>query len=329
MWYHLVIHRTAHTRSSRIRNTRSVEPLRRFQIKERDNMTKNIFLLFVLGLVGCSSGGSGSGSSGPAGPTAFKQWSQVTPKSTVQAAGGFTYVSGYSAYQSPGGALVTATLDANRYISILTLQTPLSSISFNTANGDTISSSVYSTAFVAYNKAQTTAAIFANPYAAGWEYQTFGVWGGYGNFSVAASSNAASVGSATPASGMPTAGIAMFSGVAGGIFATPSGASYLTTAAMAASVDFGSRVVGFATRGTVATSTFTTLSGSAPALDLTGRFAINAGTSQFSGPVVSAGGMTGGASGQFYGPNANEIGGSFGVANASIGAMIGGFGGRR
>ncbi len=294
-------------------------------------MTKNIILLCVASLAGCSGGGGGSGgsSSGAVGPTPFKQWSQVTPKSTVQATGGYTYVSGYGAYQSPGGALVTATLDANRYISILTLQTPLSSVSFNTAVGDTISSSVYSTAFVAYNKAQTAAAIFANPYAAGWEYQTFGVWGNNGSFSVAATSNAASVGAATPASGMPTAGTAMFNGVAGGIFATPSGASYLTTAAMAASVDFGSRVVGFATAGTVATSTYTTASTSAPALNLTGRFAINPGTSQFSGSVVSAGGMTGGASGQFYGPNANEIGGSFGVANASIGAMIGGFGGKR
>jgi len=300
-------------------------------MNKRDNMTKNIFLLCVLSLVGCGGGGGGGSSSSGAsgGTTPFKQWSQVTPKSTVQATGGFTYVSGYSSYQSPGGALVTATLDSNRYISILTLQTPLSSASFNTAAGDTISSSVYSTAFVAYNKAQTAAAIFANPYAAGWEYQTFGVWGGYGNFSVAASSNATSVGSATPATGMPTAGTAMFTGVAGGIFATPSGASYLTTASMAASVDFGARVVGFATGGTVATSTFTTTSTSAPALNLVGRFAINPGTSQFSGSVVSSGGMSGGASGQFYGPNANEIGGSFGVANASIGAMIGGFGGKR
>ena len=142
-------------------------------------MTKNIFLLCVLSLVGCGGGGGGGSSSSGAsgGTTPFKQWSQVTPKSTVQATGGFTYVSGYSSYQSPGGALVTATLDSNRYISILTLQTPLSSASFNTAAGDTISSSVYSTAFVAYNKAQTAAAIFANPYAAGWEYQTFGVWG--------------------------------------------------------------------------------------------------------------------------------------------------------
>jgi hypothetical protein len=121
----------------------------------------------------------------------------------------------------------------------------------------------------------------------------------------------------------------MFTGVAGGIFATPSGATYLTTASMAASVDFGARVVGFATGGTVATSTYTTTSTAAPALNLTGRFAINPGTSQFSGSVVSAGGMSGGASGQFYGPNANEIGGSFGVANASIGAMLGGFGGKR
>ena len=293
-------------------------------------MTKNIILLSVLSLVGCGGGGGGGGGSGgSAGPTPFKQWSLVTPNSTVQAVGGYTYVSGYGAYQSTSGAVATATLDANRSISILTLQTPLSFVTFNTAIGDTISSSVYSTAFVAYNKAQTSAAIFANPYAAGWEYQTFGVWGNNGNFSVTATSNAASVGSATPASGMPASGTAMFTGVAGGMFATPSGASYLTTAAMAASVDFGSRVIGFATGNTVATSVYTTVSASAPALNLAGKLAINPGTSQFSGSVASAGGMSGLASGQFYGPNANEIGGTFGVANASIGAMIGGFGGKR
>ncbi len=294
-------------------------------------MTKNIFLLCVLSLVGCGGGGGGGGggSSVSNGPTPFKQWSQATPNSTVQAVGGYTYVSGSRAYQSPGGAMATVTLDANRYISMLTLQTPLSSMSFSTANGDTIISSVNSSALVALNKAQTAAAIFANPYAAGWEYQTFGVWGGYGNFSVAASSNAASVGSPTPASGMPTAGTAMFTGVAGGIFVTPSGASYLTTASMAASVDFGARVVGFATGGTVATSSNTTLSVSAPALNLAGKFTINPGTSQFGGSVVSAGGMSGSASGNFYGPNANEIGGTFGVANSSIGVMLGGFGGKR
>jgi hypothetical protein len=63
---------------------------------------------------------------------------------------------------------------------------------------------------------------------------------------------------------------------------------------------------------------------------LTGNLTDAAGTNSFSGTVNSAGytTMTGNAGGQFYGPNAQEIGGVFMVKSGNYG-YIGGFGGKK
>jgi hypothetical protein len=39
--------------------------------------------------------------------------------------------------------------------------------------------------------------------------------------------------------------------------------------------------------------------------------------------------MTGNMVGQFYGPAANEVGGTFSVQYPNIGTLVGGFGGKR
>ena len=293
---------------------------------------KKLTTLLCVAIVGCGGGGGGGGSSSSGGgaPTPFTSWSQIVPNSTVQASGGYTFVNSYQASQSSTGALITAAFDNNKNVSMITMSTPQGSASFNVANGDSIYSALYNNVLVASNKANTAAAVFVNPAANGWNYQTFGVWGNTGTFANSPASAAASVGSATPISGLPATGTALFTGNAAGIFVNTVGAAYATDAAMSANVNFANRTVGFATTGTIAVPVYGSgATVSAPLLNMSGNLSYAAGSSNFSGAVSTTGGMTGAAAGTFYGPNANEIGGTYGVGNAQIGAMIGGFGGKR
>jgi len=291
--------------------------------------TASLFCLCVT-LTGCGGGGGSGSGGGSAAITPFTQWSQIAPNSTVQANGGYTYVSAYQAKQSYTGASVVATFDVNQNLTAIAMATPLSSASYSIAAGDGFYSPINNNVTVAYNKAGTSAALFVNPAFEGWQYQTFGVWGSTGSFATSANSNAVSVGTASPASGVPTTGTANFSGVAAGVYQSVTGASFITGATMNASVNFGSRTIGFATTGTNALPVYgTTGLISAPGLNMVGQLSYGSGTGNFSGPVVAANGMTGAIAGQFYGPNANEIGGTYGLGNANVGAMIGGFGGKR
>ena len=53
-----------------------------------------------------------------------------------------------------------------------------------------------------------------------------------------------------------------------------------------------------------------------------------AGSNAFSGNV-SATGLTGSSSGQFYGPNAEELGGVFSLEGAGVETYIGGYGAKQ
>jgi len=65
------------------------------------------------------------------------------------------------------------------------------------------------------------------------------------------------------------------------------------------------------------------------ALDLTGSLSYNAGSNQFTGNVNNTGStLTGTATGRFYGPAAQEIGGTFGLTG-SAGYYGGGFGAKK
>jgi hypothetical protein len=53
------------------------------------------------------------------------------------------------------------------------------------------------------------------------------------------------------------------------------------------------------------------------------------GSSQFSGSITSGNGLAGSATGRFYGPKAEEIGGVYGLQSSNGSRMVGGFGGKR
>lgn len=293
----------------------------------KNKLNTSLTLLTVLGLTACAGGGGGGGE---AGPTPFSSWSSVSPNSKVNLTGGSSTITNTGSFtQSAGGASAQVTFDGNRQVTAMTLNSAAgNSASFNSSNGDTIANGLNGTVVVALNKSQTSAAIITNPYTFGFEYQTYGAWGGYGSAGTS-TSNAFSVGSPTPISGMPASGTAVFVGNSGGIAADTSGNAYIYSSSMAASVNFGSRQINYATSGSLASGPATgNAVVSAPGLNMTGTMSYGAGANSFSGSVRAANGTSGPISGQFYGPNANEIGGTYATAGPA-GVVIGGFGGKR
>jgi hypothetical protein len=155
-------------------------------------------------------------------------------------------------------------------------------------------------------------ALVANPYALGWNYQSFGAW----NQQNAAGSGAISVssfGQATPASAVPTSGQATFTGKSAGFYVSPAGQGSIAAADLTVNANFSTRSLGFSTSATTIARDLKAPV-SAPHLNLSGTFTYSAGTNAFAGTVTNAGGtMSGSSKGQFYGPTAQELGGAFSV----------------
>jgi hypothetical protein len=161
----------------------------------------------------------------------------------------------------------------------------------------------------------------------GWNYQTFGWW-----YACPCAderiAGVISVGNATPVNGIPVGGSATYNGRAGGLYLDGSGAAYEHRADMTANADFTARSIDFHT----ANSQITPLAGGAstatPGLDLTGTLAIASGANQFSGTITSPA-VSGTATGRFYGPTAQEIGGVFTATGTGVQTLVGGFGGKK
>lgn len=280
----------------------------------------------AFGLTACGGGGGGGGATGP---TPFSSWSAVPVNSPVTVSGGgTTFVNGNATQSYNGGASATVTLDGNRNLSAINLSANGITGNFSTANGDVLRTSAAVQEFT--SKDGKAVATFISPTALGWDYQTFGVWGGAAGANLSTSSvNSVTLGSVTAVSGIPATGQATFSGLSAGYFVNTSGQLYGVAAPSALAVDFGTRNFGFATSGTVASPAGGGSVVSAPALDMRGAGSYASGTNQLAGTVVTQGGMSGPIIAQFYGPNANEVGGTYAVRSGSIGTMTGGFGGKR
>ncbi len=168
-----------------------------------------------------------------------------------------------------------------------------------------------------------------------WNYQSFGYW--LVNLSSTSTiAGAMSFGSPTPVAAVPVSGNATYNGLSGGIYVDPNGNVFTHGAAMTSIVDFGARTIAFSTTATQITPvTGGVVAPPSSALNLTGSFSFGTGPNpnQFSGtlsaPVFPAG-STSSATGQFYGPTAQEIGGVFSLkAPSGPQTMLGGFGGKQ
>lgn len=180
-----------------------------------------------------------------------------------------------------------------------------------------------------FTSAASSIAIVANPYVAGWDYQSFGVWnaqapGGGGTI------GAHSFGAATPASAVPLSGTATFAGKLGGLYISPAGEGSIAAGDVTVNADFSARSLSFASSDTMITRNL------APAtlasnLNLSGRLSYSPGSNTFSGTLTSASGtMSGASNGQFYGPKAEELGGVFVLKSAStVETFTGAYGAKR
>ncbi len=292
---------------------------------------KNLAILVLpITLIACAGGSSSSStSSSSAATTPFTSWSTTTVGTPVSFSAGpsSTLAVDGTSVQGASDAAANLTLNSSNNFSAISASNSTGSVSFSTANGDTLQSGFNGSSTIALNKSQTTVGAFANPSAYGFEYQTFGAWGAYGNATSPA--YAVSVGSPSPASAIPAVGSLTFTGGSTGYYVDPSKFGYVTNAAMVAVVTFDNRTVAF-------TTTNTSIAGgpgapqiSAPSLNMTGNLSYAAGTNAMTGTATTTNGMSGNMNGKFYGPGLNEIGGTYAVTGSGAGSMVGGFGGKR
>lgn len=180
--------------------------------------------------------------------------------------------------------------------------------------------------------------VFGSGDETGWNYQFYGVWmTGFGGSS--GTIGAASGGATTPVASIPNTGTATFTGISSGLFLDNAGEAFLAQSTMQADASFTNRTVGFTTSNTHITPLASSVNAmiadgsvaqpftATPGLNLSGTMSYAVGENKLSGPVSSTNGMTGVVDANFYGPVANEIGGSFAV-KGTAGNYIGAFGGK-
>ena len=298
----------------------------------------------LAGIAGCStSGGSPNSYSVPSAATPFNTWQAITPGQTIQATG-FSIQATYAAdssgavqiigggSQGTGGANYVGFYDNSLNLSLLTLQSTNGfALTFDKTNGDTIASMGVGGMSGPYIGATSSngrnSAILADPIGNGWSYQSYGVWmTGQG---VGGTVGAITYG--TPTTVLPTTGTASFVGNAAAIYTSPNGLSAFATANMNANVDFGALTVQWGTSNTMlgnsAVAKNVTSMTAAPQLNANGLLTIS-GT-QFTGAAQTNNlNLNGQATGQFYGPNATEIGGTFGLKGNGVESLVGAFGGK-
>jgi len=162
-------------------------------------------------------------------------------------------------------------------------------------------------------------------------YMTFGSWfnavnTGGTNYNLATGDYV--YGSATTPANIPTTGTATYTGSISGAYFPASGTNQppQTYADMSATADFAARSLSFATSNsktynnynsnydsTTGKTTVTTDAVAKADLNMSGTLTYSANSNLFAGSVADGGGRSGTATGRFYGPAAEEIGGTFGL----------------
>jgi hypothetical protein len=169
------------------------------------------------------------------------------------------------------------------------------------------------------------------PAGAAFQYLTWGDWFEESgpNGTVNGVAGVLVVGQPTPPANIPTSGTATYTGLTEGWFANSATSSVDDFHAnFTATANFSARTLAVSTSGMMVDEGGPTPV-SRPERNYSGTLSYSAGSNQFSGPVTTAtSGGTGTATGQFFGPAAQEIGG---VVKLSIGTIqaIGTFSGKR
>jgi len=201
-------------------------------------------------------------------------------------------------------------------------------VNFTSTNGSVSGTSNGGKISFFQNSSQLALQVIPSYY--GWQYQSFGVWAN--TFGGNTTASAGSFGSYTVGSSIPKTGSATYTGLLAGLI-NNGGPRYFVAATMSAGVNFSTRQINFLTTNSLISTSLNGTYTSNNALNLHGTLSYAANTNSFSGTVTNTGDsgipvLSGTASGQFYGPAAQEIGGVISMRSGSIG-FIGGFGGKK
>jgi hypothetical protein len=286
-------------------------------------------LLTVLSACGVGSGdGAGGIGGGGGGGTTFTGFSQL-PNNGVTQLQGRAISSSYTTDSSfnpisiapisgPSDAYANVTTE-NGVLVALSANAPTSSVTFDTRNGDTIVAE--SPLIGAATANGQDLAVFADPDAAGYEYQTFGAWlTGYETGS--GTLGAGSYGLRTDPASMPSGTSATYNGNGIGVARLADGEPYATVSNVSVTTDFSTATI--TSSNTQAVNINTTTTSSASELDYSGTGTVSGSgfTASISGPATS-----GSAEGIFYGPTANEVGGTYQASGDGGVIQAGSFGG--
>ena len=299
------------------------------------------YLIAVLSLSACGGGGGGSSASSSSPLVTF---SQVASSSSVSVGNGISNEISYTynvaaekvtslSNKKTGetGAKVVVSHDSSSNLGTLTLTTAGgTTISWNTAT-DTygaliINNNIGVLTTPNYASGQNYT-LFANPYRLGWDYQTFGTWvTGAGSGSGKAGNY--SIGVVTTGSSIPTSGSATYTGDTGGRYANSAGTDYFTTSNLSATANYATRSISLSSTSTKVSHDLINQTTNNN-LNFTGTMSYTAANNSLSGTILTTGGLNGTVKGQFYGPLANEIGGSFTATGAGIELYSGAFGAKK
>ncbi|OYZ25507.1 MAG: hypothetical protein B7X82_10470 [Hydrogenophilales bacterium 17-64-65] len=173
----------------------------------------------------------------------------------------------------------------------------------------------------------TSVAVMAKPIDLGWDYQTFGIWETGRDSLTSRKFGAMSVGN-NAGTAIPGSGTATFAGYATGSYVSPAGTGTTVFADLTVDADFGTQTLIFKADNTQTSSDWVTFTPNNN-LNLNGTLSYAAGTNRFTGTVNSVGGLTGNSTGQFYGPNAEELGGVFLLQGGGVETYAGAYGAKQ
>lgn len=294
-----------------------------------------IFSAFVLTLTGCGGGGGGSSS---LTQITFSDWNSITKPSQVNLEGISTdvrYTAGSKiSTLTNNGVDSTATASVNyrpnNTISKVSFTTQNGTVTFNEDGTDTIGDT--GSVIYGYNQSGSDFFLAADPLdsSVDWNYQTFGMWE-TGRGTGSGTAGGISVGAATIGAGIPTSGSATYTGYFGGATSDYDGDDFLTQGTVSVNADFANRSLAYSTSASKYISPVTNTPSwtNDSQFNMSGKLTYSSGTNSFSGSVTDGKSMSGTATGKFYGPSAEELGGVYYLTGTGLKMHAGAFGAKQ
>ena len=304
-------------------------------------MSRNVAVgVLMLVLSGCSGGGGHSASSTPPAPV-----SSVIPAGSFLSGPGAAYAGPESGFAFTGGTFNSGTSGNGGATVTLTNDASTGTARFLSISAPAGVGSTYSHTFDLANSAPGTGPLAGligvlegTQFSDGsvqhelvldpnLNFATYGLWVNVQSVSVGVESGATgafAIGQLTPAAAIPTTGSATYAGSTIGAMINGT-----TSALLTGSVNLTANFNSMSVNGSMVLNSWATGAPAAFANLTLGPAPISAGNGgSYSGPLNGSG-FTGSASGNFYGPHAEETAGTWAITNNAGTNAIGSFGAKK